>query len=352
MNKLILLLAICCMLQSCKSHPKTFTPTKIAEQIGEYVLDVFEDSKGNLWFGTLSKGVAKYDGKGVQYLTEDDGLANNAVVDILEDTSNNIWMATQNGLSKFDGKEFTNYGVEQGLVQSSLSNILIDSKGKFWVGTWGGVSLFNGERFTTVELPKSSVTLESYQKTQDWITLLYEDEDGNIWIGTDGLGLLKYDGKAWQTYTNNEGLLSNNVCTMVQDQRGAIWVGSRIKEHDHPDPEKRFGAGGLNRGTGQTFHHFPEMEAFNQSSIYAVYKDSKEYIWIGTTGRGLYKFDGTNFIHYIYQPSLPPIIDIKENPPIQVIYEDSKGQIWLGCSGGLFKVADDYIVNVTTNGPW
>ena len=62
-----------------------------ADQIGEYVVATYKDSKDNLWFGTLEKGVAQFDGNRLQYFTIVDGLPSNRVVDIVEMPSGEIW---------------------------------------------------------------------------------------------------------------------------------------------------------------------------------------------------------------------------------------------------------------------
>ena len=79
--KLILLLTFSILSTSCSSQEKEVNTYKksdsdkieIESQIGEYVTSIFEDSKGNLWFGTLDKGIARYDGEKLKYFTTKDG---------------------------------------------------------------------------------------------------------------------------------------------------------------------------------------------------------------------------------------------------------------------------------------
>src|SRR5688500_17425612 len=56
-------------------------------QISEYIVSAFEDNKGNLWFGTMSDGVVKFDGKSFTYISTKDGLINNTVTGIIQDTA-------------------------------------------------------------------------------------------------------------------------------------------------------------------------------------------------------------------------------------------------------------------------
>jgi ligand-binding sensor domain-containing protein len=112
--KSILLTLLTILTVSCNSQEKKAETVKIENpieqqsnsQIGEYVVETFQDSQGNLWFGTLEKGVAKYDGSKLTYLTTKDGLPSDRIVSIIEDDSGNLWFGTGAGLSKFDGKTF------------------------------------------------------------------------------------------------------------------------------------------------------------------------------------------------------------------------------------------------------
>lgn len=88
-------------------------------QIAEYVVEIFEDKKGNLWFGTMGKGAARYDGKSFTHFTKKDGLCSNNVNSIIEDRKGNIWFTSipsstpedirEGGVSLYDGTTFTNY---------------------------------------------------------------------------------------------------------------------------------------------------------------------------------------------------------------------------------------------------
>ena len=107
--KILLLTLLSILSVSCNSQEKKTTELKNpieqkdAPQIGQYV-GVFQDSKENFWFQTLEKGVAKYNGNKLVYLTTKDGLPSNRIVSIIEDKNGNIWFGTGAGISKFDGK--------------------------------------------------------------------------------------------------------------------------------------------------------------------------------------------------------------------------------------------------------
>ncbi len=315
------------------------------DQIGKYIVAMMEDSKGNLWFGTLSKGVAKYDGKSLQYLTKKDGLVSDAVVSIIEDKNGVIWFGTHEGISKLDGDEITNFTEEDGLIHFRVSDLFIDSKDIFWVGTWGGLCQFDGKNFIEFELPLPVVDVIPNPDTKDWITGISEDSRGNIWIGREGYGAYKYDGESIEHFTKKNGLTSNHIHAIVEDDRGNIWMGTRVAEKDDPDPTKRKGSGGLHKYDGKKVMTFSDLEGLHDDDVYEVYKDSRGDLWIGTLRNGAYKYDGVSF-------STISFLNPLETRPVTRIMEDIKGNLWLGCAGGLYRINNDSIINVTTEGPW
>lgn len=335
-------------------------------QIGEYIVELFEDSKGNVWIGTMSKGIARYDarlpegvgmGKSLQYFTKESGLPGNTVVDMVEDKEGNLWFATHSGLSKYDGKTFTNFTTKNGLCDDRVANLLIDSKGIFWIGTWDRICQFDGKTFTEFPLPTPEVEVPSYQETARWVTGIMEDSQGNIWFSRSGYAVCKYDarlsdgvgpGFAFQHFTKADGLPSNCVQSMLEDSRGDIWFGSRVAEQDHPDPSQRSGAGGLSRYDGKEFEQFPYMTGLSENNVYAIYEDRSGTIWISATGTGLFRYDGLDFTLI----SETNRMDLTSRLGLQGFLEDSHGTLWLGYSGGLFRLDGSTIVNVSEAGPW
>jgi ligand-binding sensor domain-containing protein len=103
--KYILLQILAILISSCNSQEK-ISKSNInddskeeskASQIGQYVVKGYQDSKDNLWFGTLEKGVAKYDGETLKYFTKNNGLPSNRVVGIIEDSKGNYPENNRNG---------------------------------------------------------------------------------------------------------------------------------------------------------------------------------------------------------------------------------------------------------------
>jgi ligand-binding sensor domain-containing protein len=314
---------------------------KKIEQIGAYVVETFQDSKGNLWFGTLEKGVAKYDGEQLSYLTTKDGLPSNRITTIVEDSSGNLWFGTGAGLSKYNGVNFTNYSEKEGLCSDMISYLFIDSRENIWIGTWNGVCKFDGSQFENFPISYPKVDTKINKDTKDWVTSIAEDSHGNIWFGRDGYGASRFDGDSTVHFTVKDGLNSNNVQAIANDIDGNIWIGTRVSEKDNPDTNKRFGQGGLNRYDGNQFIQFPQIEGLNENDVYGIYNDNSNNIWISTISNGVYKYSNNEFVNYAVPTS------------IMTFLKDQEGNIWLGCAGGLYKIdTDGKTINIGTSGPW
>ena len=164
-------------------------------QLCHWVRRIFEDSRGNLWFGTGTYGVMRYDGYTLEYITKDKGFGGTAVRGIVEDEDGNVWFGTGSGISKYDGKTFTNYTKKDGLISNDVWSITIDRNGMIWIGTYDGLSMFDGNVFTTVNIPQPNVKYPTPMLSEDRISCIREDKKGVLWFGTDGVGIWKYDGK-------------------------------------------------------------------------------------------------------------------------------------------------------------
>ncbi|HKB44073.1 MAG TPA: two-component regulator propeller domain-containing protein, partial [Chitinophagaceae bacterium] len=94
---------------------------------------------------------------------------------------------------------FTNYNTEQGLALSSIDCGYRDKKGNLWFGTdGGGVSRYDGKSFTNFTTAQGLANGAVYSIT--------EDKTGNLWFGTDGGGVSRYDGKSFTNFTMTNGL--------------------------------------------------------------------------------------------------------------------------------------------------
>jgi ligand-binding sensor domain-containing protein len=146
---------------------------------------ILEDSKGNLWFGSIGSGVYYYDGNTFRNYTTKDGLVNDNIQHIYQDKIGNVWFATQGGASYYDGESFHDFTTKNGLPNNDLNSIIEDKTGNFWFASRGELSYYDGKK----------ITIFRKDNGQDFINVrsIIEDKNGHIWFGGND-GLWRYDG--------------------------------------------------------------------------------------------------------------------------------------------------------------
>lgn len=315
-------------------------PERAPEQISAYIREVFQDRNGVYWFGTNGDGVARYDGRALTYLSLKEGFGGTAVRGIVQDAGGALWFATDGGVSRYEAVKFTNYTKKDGLSDDSLWSILCDKSGTIWVGTQEGVCRFNGKRFEAFPLPRVKVEHPESRFTPKVVFAMREDRDGNLWFGTDGEGVHRYDGKSFKSFTTKDGLAGNMVRSLCEDGRGRMWVGTD--------------GGGVSCYDGKAFRNYTHQDGLGNDRVFEIYAVRSGDLWFSTLGAGASVYDGKTFRSFGVKQGLVnpyPGAD-PANVHVQEFFEDRVGILWLGCSGGLFSFDGKAFTNVTKDGPW
>ncbi|HEX3532207.1 MAG TPA: two-component regulator propeller domain-containing protein [Thermoanaerobaculia bacterium] len=310
--------------------PRPDTINKLAgrEQISQYIRRMFQDKAGNIWFGTETDGVCRYDGRSLIYFTPQvDGLSGTAVRDMAQDERGDLWFATRGGVSRYDGTTFIRFKTTDGLANDQVWSLLLDRTGAFWFGTEGGVSRFNGKIFTTFPIPAADL-IQSPRADQSskLIYSIIQDKAGHIWFGSNGGGVYRYDGSSLTNFSEKEGLCNNFVQSIIEDRAGNLWFGTRF--------------GGLCKYDGTAFTRFTRKEGLTKDSVWTLYQDQAGIIWAGTAGGGACRYDGKTLTCYGEKDGLG-------NLYVQSILEDTNGQLWFGTSGGVYRFNGKTFTNFT-----
>ena len=212
--------------------------------------------------------------------------------------------------------------------------LLLDQSDNLWIGTWGGgINKFNRAKneykFYKFNLP------DFRNFGLNTIKSLLEDKSGNIFAGTFGEGLLKYDKKSDKFISvpiprtkTDEGRQGNFISVLYEDSYGDIWLGTEGDGlYRYNDKSNRF-----------RYIHFLQkgIRTMAVNSISSILQSSDGYLWIGTSGGGLIKFD-RNTEEYI-------IIENDKNNPeslcnnnIKTLHESADGILWIGTRDGLCR---------------
>lgn len=305
-------------------------PCYYSNAVSEYVRRIFQDSRGFLWFGTNTDGLALFDGYKLSYLNTDKGLSGSQITGIMEDKERKIWFSTNNGISRFDlsavaGKEFQNFGEQEGLNNKSTWCIFQDHKGTIWAGTLSGLCRLNGDKFESFPIPRAE---------KSWIRSITQDSKGNLWIATADKGAFKFDGTSFKQFSKKDGLCSNNLTSILEDRRGTMWFGSMD--------------GGLSQYNGKKFTNLMEGNGIGNNEVWTIYEDRNGRILFSSEGFGIYSYSYSErkMIHLGYEQGL-------HIGAVQSIYQDREGRYWIGGGSGLVLFdGNQLFAPVGKNGPW
>ncbi|MCE2997694.1 MAG: hypothetical protein LW863_19005, partial [Flammeovirgaceae bacterium] len=200
--------------------------TNLNGMVREFVRTMYQDTKGNYWFGTNGNGIICYDGKTLEKISIEGLRSLNVVREIVEDKAGHLWFGTDYGLIKYDGEKYTTYSEKDGLQDDEIWGLTIDKSGLIWVGSIGGVSHFDGEKFIPFSLPDSKVENPQSMLSDKLVFKFLEDRNGTMWFATDGNGIFKYKNGEFTHLTSKSGLTDNNVSDILEDKQGNIWIGT------------------------------------------------------------------------------------------------------------------------------
>jgi ligand-binding sensor domain-containing protein/serine phosphatase RsbU (regulator of sigma subunit) len=215
-----------------------------------------------------------------------------------------------------NSQNFSTFNKLQGLRHNMIHCSLQDKIGNIWFGTEGeGVSKYNGNSFTHFTIKEGLVN--------NIVLSMLQDQSGNLWFGTQR-GLSKFDGKSFTNFTEKEGLSNNVVSSIFQDQSGNIWIGTNY---------------GINKYDGKTFTHFTVKEGLGNNDVLSILQDLSGNLWIGTY-YGVNKFDGKSFTHYTEKEGLC-------NNRVYSILQDQLGNLWFCTLEGVSKYDGKSFTNFT-----
>ena len=250
------------------------------------------------------------------------GLSEQKVYTLLQDSKDYIWLGTANGLSRFDGKKFENFTSRDNLASGGVKSISEDSLGYLWFGhmNGGGISRYNGQIF-------QQIAFDSLKITGD-ITSIVQIKD-KIWFTsyTDGAIQADYPIKDLEhikakQFRGKEGL-SDQVfgSTVIKGGSFICITDAGLKRYNVE--EKKFEG-----------YRMPHMTTYFITT--SLLEDRNGNKWFGTYNGGIYKYV-TSESRMVYYDLIR--MGVSSNA-ISCITEDSRGRIWIGTWGGGIAVID------------
>jgi ligand-binding sensor domain-containing protein/serine phosphatase RsbU (regulator of sigma subunit) len=221
---------------------------------------------------------------------------------IIRNAGNPTPYIIQEGAGEHGGfSKMQNYTTDDGLAMDVVQCSFKDNIGNLWFGTLGaGISKFDGKTFTNYNT--------SHGLCSNQVFSICQDKQGNLWFATTVNGVSKFDGHQFTNYTTKDGLTSNNFYSVILDSIGNLWFGSKDN--------------GISKYDGRKFINYTTTQGLINNNVQTLKLDSKGRIWIGTEG-GISVWDGIKFTNYSTSNGLPDNL-------VKTIIEDKTGGIWIG----------------------
>ena len=281
------------------------------------IKNLFEDTEGNMLFGTSGEGLEVFSGEKFVSFSKRNGLKDNQVWAISKDNLGNMWFGTNEGLTIYNPKEtpdkaYKNISISEGLPNNNVRAILADRYGNLWIGLWGGkVIRYDAAQghFTQIAALNDIVN--------NLVSCLLIDKKNKLWIGTyEGIVVYDLGTGAIKTIRTIDGLADNDISCLFEDSKGNIWIGTKQK--------------GISVYDGKGFKKYNRENGLNNTSISSIAEDAKHQIWIGTEGGGAFVYNGKSFVNYKVKDGL--VSDF-----VTLVTTDKNKNVWLGTNKGLNK---------------
>ncbi|CAM2070024.1 Response regulator [Sulfidibacter corallicola] len=306
------------------------------------VLSAMEDSTGVLWFGTLDRGVNKFNPKTevfAHYQSTSDterSLGGDQVRSMALDAEGHLWVGLGgNGLDFVDRQmnQVTHYRNDpqdpNSLDHDLVEAVYVDRGGSVWVGTYTGVNRFDPETNGFVRYLPDPQNLSSPDRIGvDFVVEILEDREGLLWFASYGKGLDAFDSRTgtyrhYVSKPDDPTTLSNDtVTTLLENEDGDLWVGTTQ---------------GLNlwNRENETFrqwrHQSDEDGSLSHNSVVSLCIAANGALWVGThSGLNRYHPETDQFTSYSERFGFL-------NDNCVAMLEDDQGRIWISTNKGLIR---------------
>ena len=271
-----------------------------------------QDHEGGLWIGG-SRLFRLMDGKATEYKLAAKGSPNR-VKSILETRDGTLWVGTVSGLQRRPPGAASFADVPS--VTGTVRFLRETSDGTLWIGTIGhGLEVYQNGRISTISAPDALPS--------NTLLNLYEDQEENIWIGTQG-GMLRLSRTPVSTISLPDSS-DSDAETVYQDRDGDVWVAAVNLFRVHNGKAARY--------------QFPGISGVR---IRNIFRDREGALWIGTEGKGAFRQVGSRLMQYSTREGLV-------NNFVRAFLESRDGSVWIATDEGVSRWSPAGITNYTTN---
>jgi ligand-binding sensor domain-containing protein/signal transduction histidine kinase len=282
---------------------------------------LYEDSAGSLWLGTLGRGLLRLHDGSFDSLTESDGLAGDAALSVLAESSGDVWIGTTSGLTRLSGASVRRYSTADGLPNNHAAALADDRLGGLWIGLRGNVvaHLRQGKIDGTMALKPPLVS--------NSVSAVLVDARGQLWVGTNGGGLAWNSSDGLRYFNHGDNREANYINAIAEDSHGTLWIGTNV---------------GLWSIRGGELDTSPLGDAaVSNCPVTSLHEDERNRLWIGTMSCGLWRVERGMVTRYGREQGLP-------DDTINSIVAGENGDLWLGSNNGIVTIPHAQVDEIAT----
>jgi len=315
--------------------PRYLTDNSISEQ--------FVDKNDNLWLSILQRGIDRVDLRQKPFklyyanpLDKNTSIAGNNVIMLYEDSRKNIWIGSiREGLTCYNPNTNTYRTIEcdakdtQKLIFTAPAGMVEDLQGNLWLSFYDGQLARINPQTLKIQYYTNFLPLSPQYHFNGWgLRKLITDQQGNIWIACTSLGVIEFNQKS-QSFIYHSSLYEVDIQgnsiyrTVFCSSDGIIWTGTQN--------------GGLGRYNPQNheFIHYKHQAqnptSISNNTVYDIYEECDSILWIATAG-GLNRFNRQTEVFTSYAKN------INESAcAVYSVLPDNQNNFWLSSDCGLLK---------------
>lgn len=274
------------------------------------IFDVFQDSRGFLWLAS-DAGIARFDGSRFEQYSLSDGLNHNTSTAFAEDRNGHMWVATGRGFARFDGLRFSRVDSFQGKRIEFIRDILCLDDGSVLACFKGGIYHWKAGALRLMTTEQGLISNNVFS--------LVKLSDGRI-LATCENGVSVFSGRQWKTYFAEPG---KKVIYMVEDSEGDLWYTTLHNEL------KRF------NGTSSSLVEVPGADTISISGKLSA--DNNGFVYVAHE-------DFITFYHHDkgYRGQVSHFLNVRSDA-VNSLFMDRENILWAGSLYGLWKIAPTFV---------
>ncbi len=282
------------------------------------ITGMYADSENSLWVSTGRNGLIQIRESSIINFTTKNGLSNNKINVILEGPERKFYIGSDAGaIDVYQNGEVKSFPVKLMFKDAGVRDLLIDKTGTMWIASYKGL--------LQIEHGREKLFTEKDGLPAVDLRRIIEDHEGNIWVASRSAGIAVFrKGKINKVFNKTNGLKSNYVLALEENQKGEILAGTH--------------SGGLSiinkKGEVTTYHIGRDDSGI---LIFNIHTDESGKVWI-VSNIGLLHFDGQKFIPI-------SLLKISQGETFFDWLEDKSGNVWVTSNIGLFRMSKQEILD-------